>query len=293
MGHDGRNITKSKWLGVSELAEARNRVAAEKKKKKEDKKKKKSSRVQKTKSTPKKTFTKKSQNKVASCEAPVEEVRDSDFESVQSTRKRKASGKAKSFRPKVRKDSPISKGLMDEPTEEEDGSSENTDDMPLSKRRIFVEKGSAAGSVAKKLNIGEGKSVEHLQEHLNMQLADTEPERSRISEGEDIQSSPHIYRDQAVEFLVQLGQKDKDMQVAETDKPSEQIDSMLVNLTLQEEIDRFNQWRAYRVKVESILSKWSSWVEEKTWLIQWTYIIDIEALTRSTYAESIKSIKRE
>lgn len=32
MGNNRKNITKSKWLGATELAEARNRVVAEKEK---------------------------------------------------------------------------------------------------------------------------------------------------------------------------------------------------------------------------------------------------------------------
>lgn len=84
-----------------------------------------------------------------------------------------------------------------------------------------------------------------------MQPPNTELEGSRISKGEDVQSSSHIYIEQIVEPLVQLGQNDKEIQIVETDRPAtgspyhslepyEQIDSVFVDLILQEEIDRFN-----------------------------------------------------
>lgn len=59
------------------------------------------------------------------------------------------------------------------------------------------------------------------------------------------------------------------MQATETDRSAsdssqqninlfEQIDNALVESTLQEEVERYNQWRNYRVLVELILSKWNS-----------------------------------
>lgn len=36
---------------------------------------------------------------------------------------------------------------------------------------------------------------------------------------------------------------------------TEQTDIELVGLTLQEEVDRFNQWIAYRIELEPIMSK--------------------------------------
>lgn len=96
------------------------------------------SEIEKKKSTPKKSPAKKIQKKVASVEAPKKRIGDSDSKSAQSTRKRKTSGKGKFFRPKVRKDYPILKRLMDEPTNEKSGSFDDNDDMSLSKMRRFV-----------------------------------------------------------------------------------------------------------------------------------------------------------
>lgn len=75
MGNYGNNISKSKWLGATNLAKARNRVITKMEKDKENKM---AFGVEKKTTTPKNSPIKKTQKKVASVEAPEKETENSN-----------------------------------------------------------------------------------------------------------------------------------------------------------------------------------------------------------------------